>query len=169
MTNTRDTLFSSIVVGVTGSELLDHRLMAIARQLAADNDAKITAVSVLPASAHIPHGTGAPVGAVSTTPDLTHASEKRRIEERRKNLTNRLSELIDLDGAKVEVRYGLVNEQLLTAAEEHKADLIIVGRHDRNWFRELLSTGTGGEVARLGDIPTMIIPEAIAQSQLEVN
>lgn len=125
---------SSIVVGITGEEQLDSHLMAIARQLATGSDTKITAVSVLRPSEEVADSLGASVEKVSTTPYVTHSVEKRQIHEHKRKLLSRLDKSPEIDTSQVEVRFGIVNRQLIAAAEQHKADLIIVGRHDRSFM-----------------------------------
>lgn len=152
--------FTSILVGVTGADELDARLMAMAKQLAGSAETKITAVSVVQPSAINVSGAGASSGTVSITPNVTHAMKQRRMEERRDKVLERLHELDTSDHSQVEIRFGIVNTELVAAAEEHDADLIIVGRRNRSWLGELFAVDSGDEIASMGHVPTIIVPEA---------
>jgi len=45
---------------------------------------------------------------------------------------------------------------IITAAHHHKADVIVIGSHDRGWFSKLFSPSVTGAVIREADIPVLI-------------
>jgi len=45
---------------------------------------------------------------------------------------------------------------ILTAAHHHKADVIVVGSHDRSWFSRLFAPSVSGAVVLEADIPVLI-------------
>ncbi|HEY7628176.1 MAG TPA: universal stress protein [Ilumatobacteraceae bacterium] len=47
-------------------------------------------------------------------------------------------------------------EAILTAAERHRADVIVVGSHDRGWFRSLFSTSVRDELIRDAEVPVLV-------------
>jgi nucleotide-binding universal stress UspA family protein len=45
---------------------------------------------------------------------------------------------------------------IITAAHHHKADVIVVGSHERSWFSSLFAPSVAGAVVREADIPVLI-------------
>lgn len=46
---------------------------------------------------------------------------------------------------------------ILHAAEEHQADVIVVGSHDRSWFRRLFEGSITGDLVRSADRPVLVV------------
>lgn len=45
---------------------------------------------------------------------------------------------------------------IVTAAIEHDADVIVIGSHDRSWFKRLVSPSVSGGVLRESEIPVLV-------------
>ncbi|MEP7202268.1 MAG: universal stress protein [Ilumatobacteraceae bacterium] len=45
---------------------------------------------------------------------------------------------------------------IISAAHHHKADVIVVGSHERSWFSKLFEPSVAGAVVRDADIPVLI-------------
>ena len=45
---------------------------------------------------------------------------------------------------------------IITAAHHHKADVIVIGSHDRSWFSKLFVPSVSGAVVREADIPVLV-------------
>ncbi len=80
-------------------------------------------------------------------------------EEASKNLFKRF---IQKHGEKVKIstytRIGRAQDEILSVAEECKADLIILGTHGRTGFDHFISGSVSESVARKSKCPVLIIP-----------
>lgn len=47
-------------------------------------------------------------------------------------------------------------DAILKAAAQHHADVIVVGSHDRGWFRSLFTTSVRDEVIRDAEVPVLV-------------
>jgi nucleotide-binding universal stress UspA family protein len=47
-------------------------------------------------------------------------------------------------------------EAILAAAASHKADVIVVGTHERGWFKRLVGSSVSNEVIRDSEIPVLV-------------
>ncbi|HEX3088640.1 MAG TPA: universal stress protein [Ilumatobacteraceae bacterium] len=45
---------------------------------------------------------------------------------------------------------------IITAAHHHKADVIVIGSHERSWFSKLFVPSVSGAVVREADIPVLV-------------
>ena len=62
----------------------------------------------------------------------------------------------DIPNPQVVGEVGDPANAIITAAHHHKADVIVVGSHDRSWFSKLLTPSVSGAVVRDADIPVLI-------------
>lgn len=81
-------------------------------------------------------------------------------EEAAKNLFSRIKKQY---GEEVEIttftKVGRVQDEILAAAEEYKADLIILGTHGRTGLDHFISGSVSESVARKAKCPVLIIPK----------
>jgi nucleotide-binding universal stress UspA family protein len=47
-------------------------------------------------------------------------------------------------------------DAIISAARAHKADVIVVGTHDRGWFKRLVSSSVSDAVVRDSDVPVLV-------------
>lgn len=47
---------------------------------------------------------------------------------------------------------------IVRAADEHHADVIVVGRHQRGWFAKLLEGSTSEDLVKHSDVPVLVVP-----------
>jgi nucleotide-binding universal stress UspA family protein len=47
-------------------------------------------------------------------------------------------------------------EAILAAARTHHADVIVVGSHERGWFKRLVTSSVSGDVIRESEIPVLV-------------
>jgi nucleotide-binding universal stress UspA family protein len=45
---------------------------------------------------------------------------------------------------------------IVTAAIDHNADVIVIGSHDRSWFKRLLTPSVSGAVLRESNVPVLV-------------
>lgn len=87
-------------------------------------------------------------------PELMHIQE-----EASKNLFKRL---VEKHGNNVKIstdsRIGRAQDEILAAADDCKADLIILGTHGRTGFDHFISGSVSESVARKAKCPVLIIP-----------
>jgi len=81
-----------------------------------------------------------------------------------KNVRQQLEERLDglqvgrgLDMS-VEVQHGSPSEEILSAAERVKADLVVLGRHAKGSMRHALLGSVAERVVRQADRPVLVVP-----------
>ena len=101
--------------------------------------------TMLPVAGELGMGAGAMMNFPSASPDqLATLAEQLRAE----GIT-----------CQTDMRRGAVNDAIVLAADEHKADLIITGRsHINNVFERFAGTGATG-IARGANCPVLVVPE----------
>jgi nucleotide-binding universal stress UspA family protein len=126
-----------------------HCALAAAAQWAVLTDAALTAVAVQP---HLPHY-GATVGEVAEEFALEEQACKRWLDAAASYATEHGLELA------TEMRVGNPAAQLLAAAREHHADLLVLGHpsHSAFWSRLLGATAERLAVAPT-PCPVLIVP-----------
>jgi len=139
-------VYQHIVVGVDGSDA-SAQAAAMAGRLAADLDAKLTVIFVrqLPAIAPSPF---------AVTMDLdNYWSDQERLA------SSRAADVLDGLGAawRLEVRTGDPAVQLERAAEEHGADLIVVGARGHSVAHRLLLGSVSTRLLHHAHRPVLVI------------
>lgn len=98
-----------------------------------------------------------PVGAVTSA--RGHAAEAHKKRRRRK--WRALGELVRPFAGKhdveLEVGFGEPSEQIVRAAKDWKADMVVMGARKRSWWRRLLPS-TAGDVTRDAPCPVLVVP-----------
>lgn len=49
-------------------------------------------------------------------------------------------------------------EAILRVAQDFNVDVVVVGDHDRSWFRRLLERSVADELVKIADLPILLIP-----------
>jgi len=79
-------------------------------------------------------------------------------EEASKNLFKRIREEYSDTEISTYTRIGKASSEILSVADEYKADLIILGTHGRTGLDHFISGSVSESVARKARCPVMIIP-----------
>jgi nucleotide-binding universal stress UspA family protein len=139
-------VYEHILVGVDGSDA-SAEAATMAGRLAVDLDAKVTAVYVrqLPAVASSPFGMTMSLGSCW--------------EELERLAAERAAEALDRTGAswRFEVRTGDPAVQLELSADEHGADLVVVGARGHSVAHRLLLGSVSTRLARHARRPVLLV------------
>lgn len=153
-------VFSRIVVALTGKGDLDRKVVETTAAVARLSGGEVTFVSVVPPRRGPTHYGVSPVSGALEAPMETQEELAERLEARRSDLRAILTDVtVSPSPFHLEVRHGGVDDEILRAAEERLASLIIVGSHDRSWIQGLFSSETAQKVASFSDCPVLIVPE----------
>lgn len=153
----------TIVLGYDGSESSKRALERTA-VLAEALGAHVVVASVVPALLEIASAaaTGDPLGpaaaVTSPTPEELAHADRRAVEERAAALEEPVS-LLRARGVAAEpsIRRGEPVDQLLETAEEHSADLIVVGSADHGFLERLLGGDLVQRVARKAKCDVLVV------------
>jgi nucleotide-binding universal stress UspA family protein len=52
---------------------------------------------------------------------------------------------------------GDPSDAIIRAAEEHQADVVVVGSHERGWFDRLLAPSVSADVLKHADVPVLVV------------
>jgi len=131
-----------VIIGVDGSESAEHALDTLAG-LPLPAGTELTAVYVLPTSLPWPENLGADVAmetAIETQDRERHVASG--------DITRRAHDRLAQGGreVRVEVRAGAPGHELITAAKERSADLIVVGAANRSPLGRLFMGSVSGSV-----------------------
>jgi nucleotide-binding universal stress UspA family protein len=134
------------------------------RRLLVGTDFSPGATRALTRVPHLPLGTGATVTLIHVLPAwmnrAVHARDFGRVERRLRAEATRLLRALREAGRK-QVRVGTVLVQGSAPAEilrrSAAADLVIVGRHGRRSFRDLLVGSTAERVVQRATVPTLVV------------
>jgi len=153
----------TIVVGYDGSES-SRRALERTADLAQALGARVVVTSVVPAllEAATAAAAGDPLGpavAVTTpTPEDLAQVDRRAVEERSARLEEPVS-FLEARGISAEpsIRRGDAVDQLLETADDHSADLIVVGSEDRGLLDRLFGGDLSQRVARKAKCDVLIV------------
>ncbi len=142
--------FQNILVPVDGSET-SYAAVAKAAEFAKAFNSKITVVQVLVLDPYI----AAEYISASQTNDL--------IERARTSIVNNLSgvkEKFHADGVEVETKLlegQVVHAEIAQAAQDAKADLIVIGSHGRTGIKKFFLGSVAQSVLGASDIPVLVV------------
>lgn len=163
----RDRLpFSRIVAAVAGDDDLDRDVVKLTETISRLTGGEVAFVSVVPPDVDSMHLSAAsPVGGVVVMPREIHSDLKTQLEERRAEIRRILAAAGARSPYHLEIRHGRVSDEILSAAEESSAGLIVIGSHDRSWIEGLLSADTAKQVATSAKCPVLVVPESEKDQQ----
>lgn len=151
----------TVLIAVDGSAL-DTRLARTTLDLFGDRATYVVvnvadephAMSTVP----VAHG----VAAALSYPEFTHwADGLDAAADRATGVAEQVASSIERVGGTAEAS-GEVGDPIsviLQAADEHDADLIVLGSHERNWFSRVLEPSVSDHVTSLADRPVMIVAD----------
>jgi nucleotide-binding universal stress UspA family protein len=92
-------------------------------------------------------------GTVSATGGADDESPVEHAEHRAQEVAAKA----DLGGAETVGEVGDAATAIIDAADEHKADVIVVGSHERSWFDRLMSASVTKRVLSDATIPVLVV------------
>jgi nucleotide-binding universal stress UspA family protein len=153
----------TILVGYDGTRAAERALLRVS-ELARAFGSKVVVANVTPAEPLPALGVGAfglmPYLA-DPAPELTEAPQAR--EALRQEHREHVRVLFAADGVPVEFAdvVGHPADELVALAEQHGADLIVVGTHEPGFLERLLAGSVSQDVARRAHCDVLIVhPEA---------
>ncbi len=149
--------FKHIVVATDFGDCADHALdvaIALARRL----DAKLTLLHVceLPVSAYAMYAQG-----LYFPMDSLEAAAAKALDAATVRLTERYA------GADSVLKSGAAVDQVLAAADEVAADLIVMGTHGRRGVSRVLLGSVAEKTVRLSKVPVLTVPAKAHQTHAE--
>ena len=158
--NVGKTVFSRIVSALTGKGDLDLKVVEMTAAVARLSSGEVTFVSVVPPRLGPTHYGVSPVSGALGGPIEAEEDLKARMDARRSQVREILTDAVATPSPyHLDIRHGQVDDEVLRAAEERMANLIIVGSHDRSWIEGLFSSETAHQVASFAECPVLIVPE----------
>lgn len=161
-------LFTCIVAAIMGNDDLDAEVVRKADTIARLSGGEVIFVSVVPPELD-PSAiatTSAIGGIVVAPPSEVRAALDGRMRERKRRVRDAISVCIgDSSNCKLEIRTGLIGDEIVRVVEEYSADLVVIGSHERSWLAELISSDTAQQVARHSRCPVLIVPGNVDASQ----
>lgn len=157
---TQDERIRHVVVALSADPDGDRAVLDAARTVAELTPVQLHFVSVvvpLPGAAALGGlAPGAPAAIVSPHADQEHLDAA--IEARRAALSDvAVSETHG--NHDLQVRMGLIDDEILATAREVDASLIVVGSSERSWLEGLLSVDVARQVIGKAVCPVLVVPE----------
>ena len=148
-----------IVVVATQNQDLNREIATIACDLAEISGGKVSFLSVVaPVNEAGLAATAVPMGSFV-------APVARDADQAIKDREALLAELKADCDARIEVdiavAYGLIEEVIGDYANEHNADVIVVGSPNRSWLEALFNPSTARSVTRTVSCPVLVVPERV--------
>ncbi len=151
---------SRILIGVDDSKYAEHATeygFSLARKF----DAMVGLVNIIE-PALIPQPV-TPVDPILGTPSQGLGLEELELMDIQNSQSDNIVErMIAKFGNGLQVthfnEYGSTSDGILTCSKEFKADLIIIGTHQRTGFDRLLSGSVAEDVIRHSPVPVLVVP-----------
>lgn len=149
-----------VVAAISGHSDVDVEVCEAAKRLADITKEHVLFVSVIPrVTDPAKYSALAPFGAAAAAPDVG----ARRLDDERERRKKTLAEFgrhgALPDDYSTEIRIGLVGDEIINAANESNASLIIVGSSEKAWLERILSANIARELLSKSDRPLLIVPE----------
>jgi nucleotide-binding universal stress UspA family protein len=166
-----------VLIAVDGSDL-DKRLAEEAHRLFGA-DAEYWAVNVHnPRDPSMPGGAAAAPGAYGAigigygvaypyvapyphdvAPDATAGTDVKNPEHERQRVAATAVTQAGLDDAEVITEAGEPSAAILRAADRHGADVIVIGSHERSWWKKLIDPSVSGDIVEESTVPVLVVRE----------
>lgn len=153
-----------VVAAISGNSDVDTAVCKAAKKVSDITKAHVHFVSVI---THVTdpaeYGALAPVGAATIAP---HVGIRRLEDEqdlRKKEFAEFARRCTLPDAYSSEVRTGLIDDEIIKAADEGDASLIIVGSGEKTWLDGILSTDLAREVSSKAKCPVLVVPEKVSE------
>ena len=153
----------SVVAALSGNSDADDRVVAMASHMTASSDAHVHFVSVVRQVTQVAaYGALAPVDPAIAAGETTVESIEDAIVERTRSINENLVGSTRPEKYSVEVKSGLVDDEIIRAADEHDAQMILIGFGEKTWFEGILSADVATQVTKKSSRPVLIVPEQSA-------
>ena len=151
--------FQQIVVVATQNQDLNREIAAVAYDLAEISGGKVSFLSVVaPVNEAGLAATAVPMGSfvapVAGDADQAIKDREALLAELKADCGTRIE-------ADTEVAYGLIEEVIGAYANDHNADVIVVGSPNRSWLEALFNPSTARSVTKTASCPVLVVPELI--------
>ncbi|HSL73916.1 MAG TPA: universal stress protein [Ilumatobacteraceae bacterium] len=166
-----------VLIAVDGSDL-DKRLAEEAHRLFGA-DAEYWAVNVHnPRDPSMPGGAAAVPGAYGAmgvgygvaypyvtpsphevAPGAAVGTDVRNPEQERRRVAETAVTHAGLDDAAVVTEAGEPSATILRAADHHGADVIVIGSHERSWWKKLIDPSVSGDIVEESRVPVLVVRE----------
>jgi nucleotide-binding universal stress UspA family protein len=137
--------FNNILIPLDGSEFAEEAI-PLARAVSSMGDNNLTLVSVIQTS-----GTPRAIPLVPNNLDGDHRAHERYLEDM----------TIRLDGLGFKTQYlvgrGSIPEEIVTAARDRQANLVVMSTHGRSGFGRLLVGSVASQVIRTSSLPVLMV------------
>jgi nucleotide-binding universal stress UspA family protein len=152
-----------VLIAVDGSDL-DAVCMAAAERLFGES-AEYLAVNVSDEPARrtafvpVPYGYVYPYAEVYAEVEPHTGTDELHAIDRAEDIARRAAERAGLDNAEPIGDVGDPGELIVSLAERHAADVIVIGSHERGWLSRLVSPSVSNEVIDASSIPVLVIKQ----------
>lgn len=147
-----------VVAAISGNSDLDSEVCKMARKVSELTEAHIHFVSVI---THMTepavYETLASVGgaAVSSDIDLCRLEDQRELRKKEFVELARRCDLPDIYS--IEIRAGLIADEILAASNNWAASMIVVGSSGKSWLGRMLSLEVASELPKSASCPVMVV------------
>lgn len=167
MSNIPVTSYRHILVPLNGSDF-SERVLPHALNICKLNGASCHLLRVIPPSLYPPTGLLWGGAVPLYYPALPDKSERRQTQERSaERYLSRIASEFEAEGVRCssDVVYGELMDAVLSEAEHHRVDLILVASHQRQGLHRLIAPNTSTELSLKAHCPVMVIPEETLQAE----
>lgn len=149
-----------VVAAISGNSDVDREVCNAAKKVAEITKAHVHFVIVI---THVTdpaeYGALAPVGAAAVAPHIGIRRLEDEREQRKKKFAEFAKNCALPDVYSTEVRTGLIDNEIIEAANEGDASLIIVGSGEKAWLDGILSSDVAQKVSSKAKRPVLVVPE----------
>ncbi len=148
-----------VIVALSGEAEADRLVQDVAQMVAELTPAHLHYVSVVPPLPDPAAFVGFPPGAPAVVPAQLDPDHLDATIETRRNLLAEIAGSAGPVAHDIMVRTGIVDAEILAAADEVGASLIVVGSGERSWLEGLFSTDVAQQVITKAMCPVLVMPE----------
>lgn len=150
----------NVVVAISGNQDVDAAVTAAAREVVQLADAQVHFVSVVSHVTDVAnYGALAPVGPSGDPGSVGLMSLKEATELRHRDFQSFAADQSLPGSSSFEVRTGSIDEEIIQAADDCEAALILVGSGKRKWLEGMLLSDVARQVVAKSVRPVLVVPE----------
>ncbi|MEM9010627.1 MAG: universal stress protein [Pseudomonadota bacterium] len=153
-----------VVAAISGNSEVDTEVCKVAKKVFDITKAHVHFVSVI---THVTdpaeYGALGPVSATTVAPHVGIRRLEDEKDERKREFAEFARHCALPDGYSSEVRTGLIDDEVIKAADEGDASLIIVGSGKKTGLDGVLSSDVAREVSSKANRPVLVVPEKVGE------